>query len=185
MNLGDGTRASVDAAIERLEAEFGSVPVERVTVENDPEFFEAGVKAAAEGTLGGAGAWVHDEDDRVLFIRHPNDPETWGLPGGGIEPGETLAETAVREVREETGVRARVTGVWKVRHRTIRHRDDPERRLYTFDVWFDAVAADPTGDPDPDAWEADEEILAARWFEDAPEFVYEPFEDRIERWFDE
>ena len=38
--------------------------------------------------------------------RPPRGRLTWGLPKGHVERGETLAETAVREVREETGVAA-------------------------------------------------------------------------------
>lgn len=49
-----------------------------------------------------------DEDDRVLLIRgHDQDqPERswWFTIGGGIDAGETSAEAALREVREETGV---------------------------------------------------------------------------------
>lgn len=50
-----------------------------------------------------------DVEDRVLLFRTvdvlmPETGEWWELPGGGMEPGETYAQTAVREVAEETGI---------------------------------------------------------------------------------
>jgi 8-oxo-dGTP pyrophosphatase MutT (NUDIX family) len=49
-----------------------------------------------------------DDEGSVLLFRtvDPTMPELgewWELPGGGVEPGESYAETAVREVLEETG----------------------------------------------------------------------------------
>ena len=40
---------------------------------------------------------------KVLLIQR-EDFEVWGLPGGSVDPGESVAQTAVREVREETGI---------------------------------------------------------------------------------
>ncbi len=47
-------------------------------------------------------------DRAVLLVRRANPPDAglWGFPGGKIEGGETIAEAALRELREETGVAA-------------------------------------------------------------------------------
>jgi 8-oxo-dGTP pyrophosphatase MutT (NUDIX family) len=46
---------------------------------------------------------VRDDAGRVLLI-HKVDNDLWALPGGGHDVGERITDTAVREVREETGV---------------------------------------------------------------------------------
>jgi 8-oxo-dGTP diphosphatase len=54
----------------------------------------------------GVGAFVFDRDGRVLLVLRGKAPGKglWAVPGGKLEPGETLAQGVAREVREETGL---------------------------------------------------------------------------------
>ncbi len=54
--------------------------------------------------LVGAAAVIGDEKGRVLLLKHTYGKLHWDLPGGGAEANESAAETALREVREETGL---------------------------------------------------------------------------------
>lgn len=51
---------------------------------------------------------VCERDGKFLMVQRGKAPSrgTWGFPGGHVELGETLAEAAVRELAEETGVQA-------------------------------------------------------------------------------
>jgi 8-oxo-dGTP diphosphatase len=63
----------------------------------------------------GAAAVIVDEGGQVLLVKHTYARRKWELPGGNTDPGESVEETALREVREETGlgVRAgRLAGVY-------------------------------------------------------------------------
>jgi len=42
-----------------------------------------------------------------LLLQRRGDNGLWGLPGGSVEPGESVADAVVREVREETGLDVR------------------------------------------------------------------------------
>ncbi|MCR8843305.1 NUDIX domain-containing protein [Paenibacillus sp. SC116] len=55
-------------------------------------------------------AVVRNEEDHILFIRKGNE-QTWGLPAGAIEIGETPAQAITREVYEETGLTIQPTQI--------------------------------------------------------------------------
>jgi len=72
--------------------------------DGNPDPSEAAHAEAPRPTVA-VGAFVLD-GDRVLLIRRGRPPGEglWSVPGGRLEPGETLAQAVAREVREETGL---------------------------------------------------------------------------------
>jgi len=164
------TRRAVDKRIRELWEAYGEFPVVDVTRVNEPAFFEDGVELFESGVRGAAGARVTDAEGRVLLIRQARAPETWVLPGGGHEPGESLVETATREVWEEAGVDCDVTGVWRAVRKRFVHRDDPERRGYLLEVFFRAEPVGGEAGIFPERWDGEsEEILTVEWLDQIPE----------------
>ena len=53
-----------------------------------------------------AGATVVILKDNKILLNLRSDTNTWGIPGGAIELGETLEGTAARELKEETNLEA-------------------------------------------------------------------------------
>ena len=53
---------------------------------------------------------VRNDRGKLLLVRRC-DSGTWELPGGRVDVGESAVEAAVRETREESGIRVRITGL--------------------------------------------------------------------------
>jgi 8-oxo-dGTP pyrophosphatase MutT (NUDIX family) len=113
----------------------------------------------------GARIVVHDRLGRVL-LELRRDFRRWGLPGGHQEVGDSSAETAIREVFEETGLRIKRPEVFGIasdpRHETVRFPNGD--RTQSVSVLFHArkPRGEPTFDP--------RETLELGWFalEDLP-----------------
>jgi len=71
---------------------------------NDPD------APAANSVVASVVAAVRNSDGELLMI-HRTDNDLWALPGGGHDIGETISQTVVREVMEETGINVEVTGL--------------------------------------------------------------------------
>ena len=93
-------------------------------------------------TVGCSAAILDPTKERMLLIRRA-DNRRWGVPGGYMEPGESVTEGCVREVLEETGLHVRVTrlvGVYTNPHLLLEY---PDGNRWQFVALF--FAAEPIG----------------------------------------
>ena len=97
--------------------------------------------------LGVGGAVVRD--NRLLLVRRASrrGRGNWQVPGGFVEPDETIEQAVVREVREEAGVTGEVQGVIG-----LRNRCDPDIGNSLYIV---LLMKPLSGEPTPDMEEVD------------------------------
>ena len=108
----------------------------------------------------------------VLLVRRGREPMlgAWSLPGGALELGETTAEGVIREIFEETCVRARPVEIVTTLDRIVRDEDGRVRFHYVLVEWLcvaegDEAAGTPVcGDDAMEArWVPREEIFSAEY----------------------
>ncbi len=102
---------------------------------------------------------VVDDHARLLLVRHTANRDGWAVPGGAVDIGESPAQAAVREIREETGLQISQLRLLNVLGGTDYEVTYPngDRVAYVTAV-FQAGIAD--GIPVPDQ----EEISELAWF---------------------
>ena len=89
----------------------------------------------------GARALVVDGAGRVLLIRH-NYLAGWHLPGGKVDKGETAADAAVRELREETGLTAMVPPRLLGLYGRFGHGGSDHVAVYVIEHWTGTLRPD-------------------------------------------
>lgn len=76
---------------------------------------------------------LFDLDGKILLLRR-KDNDKWTMPGGTLDFGESLTDCAAREVREETGLQIRITGLigtYTDPHILIGYTDGEVRQEFT------------------------------------------------------
>jgi ADP-ribose pyrophosphatase YjhB (NUDIX family) len=83
----------------------------------------------------------------ILLIRR-SDNDNWALPGGAIDLGESLAQAAVREVREESGIDCEITGLVGIytdpRHVILYTSNGEVRQEFSIVLTASATHGEPT-----------------------------------------
>ena len=133
------------AASARLASLVGDKPTGELLARYHANHFDVGPVASGEAAV------FHD--GKLLLVRRADDG-LWALPGGITDPGETLAETARRELWEEAGIDGRVTQLLGVFDSRLWRS---EKRIHFYHAVFLIEAADPQPRPSP-------EVSAAAYF---------------------
>lgn len=109
-----------------------------------------------------------DGGEKVLIVQRAQQPNAgrWGFPGGVLELGETVAEGAMRELLEETGIAAEPAGVLNVNDAVSRDEEGRVQFHYVLiavrGVWRsgEGVAGDDAADV---TWASRDDILAGKY----------------------
>jgi len=96
--------------------------------------------------------------DRVLLEKrqHTHGAGTWGPPGGHIDYGETLEQTAIRETQEETGLT-----ISDVKFRVITNDIFEAEHKHFITVWMEAKYV--SGEPKVNAPDEESEVGWFQW----------------------
>lgn len=76
----------------------------RIDYHNDPD------APRANSIVPSVNVAVTNDAGQLLLIRR-SDNDNWALPGGAVDLGESLAQAAIRETREESGIDCEITGL--------------------------------------------------------------------------
>jgi len=93
-----------------------------------------------------------DAREKILMVRNRSgDSSYWSLPGGAVEPGETLEQAVKRETKEESGFDIEITSLYSVREAFFAEAGH-HALLFTFRAYIVSGKMEAS-DPDDDIME--------------------------------
>jgi ADP-ribose pyrophosphatase YjhB (NUDIX family) len=90
----------------------------------------------------GCSATIFDATRQKVLLTRRTDNGRWCLPGGRMESGESVAETCIREILEETGLEVRIIrllGVYSSPHRLVEYADGNRYQIVALNFEAEAI----------------------------------------------
>ena len=111
------------------------------------DFYDEPRAPAANSLVPSVNVVVMDDEDSILMIRR-SDNGNWAVPGGAIDLGESVAQAAVRETLEESGIECEITGIAGIysdpRHVILYTSNGEVRQEFSIVLTARALSGQPT-----------------------------------------
>ncbi|MEY4554493.1 MAG: hypothetical protein RL197_920 [Actinomycetota bacterium] len=123
----------------------------------------------------GALLWRMEEDVLQVALVHRGRYDDWSWPKGKVDPGETLPQTAVREIREETGLKIRLGVPLGVQRYKLANNNQKVVYYWAAEVTREAL--------EKSTFEPNEEVSGVHWFnvaEAKAKLTYDHDHDQLE-----
>lgn len=104
-----------------------------------------------------SGGIITNRENKILLVKNPR--KGWEYPGGIIEPGETLPQGLIREIREETGVDVQIVNVVGIYSNTKKKKGYNGVKEVPTIVTIDFICKYISGD-----LRTSEESVEVKWF---------------------
>ena len=94
----------------------------------------------------GCSAVIFDEAREKVLLTKRSDNGLWCLPGGGVDPGESVEETILREVQEETGLTVRMlrlTGVYSDPDWLVVYNEETAVQIVALNFEVEIISGEP------------------------------------------
>lgn len=85
-------------------------------LDSSQDFFTSTGHYESSKTIVSVSGYITNEEGHVLLVKNGHRHTTYEMPGGQLEPGETLKAAVRREVLEETGIEVEIDGITGVYH---------------------------------------------------------------------
>jgi ADP-ribose pyrophosphatase YjhB (NUDIX family) len=111
------------------------------------DYYDDPAAPAATSLIPSVNVVVVNDAGEILMIRR-TDNDNWAVPGGAIDLGESVAQAAVRETREESGIDCEITGLAGIysdpRHVIVYTSNGEARQEFSIVVTARPLSGHPT-----------------------------------------